>query len=167
MSEFGDSSFHNNSGRRMMTLEQEELYPWEQLKSSDVDICFLIISKFSIYDLRLDLQEENVHALRMEMREIHASINNDLKGEKESKAKKLMIEKSMQLWKQIAIEHMGVEKLTNDRPPMLEKGNYIPWESRFRRFLDNMLKDGERMWPSIEKGPYERPLITDPDDDKV
>ncbi|GJV68325.1 hypothetical protein Tco_1483834, partial [Tanacetum coccineum] len=30
-----------------------------------------------------------------------------------------------------------------------------------------MLKDGERMWRSIEKGPYERPLITDPDDDKV
>ncbi|GJW37157.1 hypothetical protein Tco_0060077, partial [Tanacetum coccineum] len=21
----------------------------------------------------------------------------------------------------------------NERPPMLEKGNYIPWESRFRR----------------------------------
>ncbi|GJZ31770.1 hypothetical protein Tco_0576817 [Tanacetum coccineum] len=33
----------------------------------------------------------------------------------------------------------------NERPPMLEKGNYIPWESRFRRFLDNKLEDGERM----------------------
>ncbi|GJR07289.1 hypothetical protein Tco_0530273 [Tanacetum coccineum] len=54
----------------------------------------------------------------------------------------------------------------NDRPPMLEKGNYIPWESRFRRFLDNKLEDGERMWRSIKKGPYERPLIIDPDDDK-
>ncbi|GKE53378.1 hypothetical protein Tco_1488534 [Tanacetum coccineum] len=39
MSEFGDSSFHNNSGRRTMTPEEEEFYPWEQLKSSDVDIC--------------------------------------------------------------------------------------------------------------------------------
>ncbi|GKD97650.1 hypothetical protein Tco_1381547 [Tanacetum coccineum] len=66
MSEFGDSSFHKNFGRRMMTLEQEELYPWEQLKSSDVDIL-------------QHMTEENVHALRMEMREIHASINNDLK----------------------------------------------------------------------------------------
>ncbi|GKE89735.1 hypothetical protein Tco_1567210 [Tanacetum coccineum] len=28
---------------------------------------------------------------------------------------------------------------------MLEKGNYIPWESRFRRFLDNKLEDRERM----------------------
>ncbi|GJS13543.1 hypothetical protein Tco_0408015 [Tanacetum coccineum] len=34
---------------------------------------------------------------------------------------------------------------SNKRPPMLEKGNYIPWESRFRRFLDNKLEDGERM----------------------
>ncbi|GJY83689.1 hypothetical protein Tco_0497065 [Tanacetum coccineum] len=33
-------------------------------------------------------------------------------------------------------------------------------------FMDNKLEDGERMWRSIEKGPYERPLITDPDDDK-
>ncbi|GJR34950.1 hypothetical protein Tco_1210634 [Tanacetum coccineum] len=34
----------------------------------------------------------------------------------------------------------------NERPTMLEKGNYIPWESRFRRFLDNKLEKGERMW---------------------
>ncbi|GKD31869.1 hypothetical protein Tco_1242647 [Tanacetum coccineum] len=52
----------------------------------------------------------------------------------------------------------------NDRPPMLEKGNYISWESRFRRFLDNKLEDGERMWRSIQKGPYVRPMITNPDD---
>ncbi|GJU25357.1 integrase, catalytic region, zinc finger, CCHC-type containing protein [Tanacetum coccineum] len=37
----------------------------------------------------------------------------------------------------------------NERPLMLERGNYIPWESRFRRFLDNKLEDGERMWNSI------------------
>ncbi|GJV32096.1 retrovirus-related pol polyprotein from transposon TNT 1-94 [Tanacetum coccineum] len=42
----------------------------------------------------------------------------------------------------------------NDRPPMLEKGNYIPWESRFRRFLDNKLEDREWTWHSIQKGPY-------------
>nr|GEU67994.1 hypothetical protein [Tanacetum cinerariifolium] len=50
----------------------------------------------------------------------------------------------------------------NERPPMLEKGNYIPWESRFRRFLDNKLKDGERMWNSIQNGPYQRPMFFDP-----
>ncbi|GJT25712.1 hypothetical protein Tco_0895649 [Tanacetum coccineum] len=46
---------------------------------------------------------------------------------------------------------------------MLERGNYIPWESRFRRFLDNKLEEGERMWNSIQNGPYVRPMIPDPD----
>ncbi|GJV88054.1 hypothetical protein Tco_1531992 [Tanacetum coccineum] len=52
----------------------------------------------------------------------------------------------------------------NERPPMLERGNYIPWESRFRRFLDNKLEDKERMWNSIQNGPYVRPMIPNPDD---
>ncbi|GKE11761.1 hypothetical protein Tco_1415312 [Tanacetum coccineum] len=52
----------------------------------------------------------------------------------------------------------------NERPPILERGNYIPWESRFRRFLDNKLKEGERMWNSIQNGPYVRPMIPNPDD---
>nr|GEV18377.1 retrovirus-related Pol polyprotein from transposon TNT 1-94 [Tanacetum cinerariifolium] len=48
----------------------------------------------------------------------------------------------------------------NKRPPMLEKDNYIPWESRLRRFLDNKFEDGERMvWNSIQNGPYQRPMI--------
>ncbi|GJV36894.1 hypothetical protein Tco_1409371 [Tanacetum coccineum] len=51
---------------------------------------------------------------------------------------------------------------TNERPPMLEKGNYIPWESRFKRFLDNKLEDKERMWNSIQNGPYQRPKVVDP-----
>ncbi|GJR43649.1 hypothetical protein Tco_1311752 [Tanacetum coccineum] len=51
----------------------------------------------------------------------------------------------------------------NERHPMLEKGNYIPWESRFRRFLDNKLEEGDQMWRSIEKGPYVRPMISNPD----
>ncbi|GKA95773.1 hypothetical protein Tco_0817868 [Tanacetum coccineum] len=38
----------------------------------------------------------------------------------------------------------------NDRPPMLEKGNYIPWESRLRRVLDNKLEDGERITISYD-----------------
>ncbi|GJS19936.1 putative ribonuclease H-like domain-containing protein [Tanacetum coccineum] len=51
----------------------------------------------------------------------------------------------------------------NERPPMLERGNYIPWESRFKRFLDNKVEEGERMWNSIQNGPYVRPMIPDPD----
>ncbi|GKE31175.1 hypothetical protein Tco_1450497 [Tanacetum coccineum] len=54
------------------------------------------------------------------------------------------------------------ESGANERPPMLEKGNYIPWESRFRRFLDNKLEDGERMWNLIQNGPYQRPMVVDP-----
>ncbi|GJU94963.1 hypothetical protein Tco_1319719 [Tanacetum coccineum] len=38
-----------------------------------------------------------------------------------------------------------IDSGANERPSMLEKGNYIPWESRFRRFLDSKLEDGERM----------------------
>ncbi|GKD08847.1 hypothetical protein Tco_1188532 [Tanacetum coccineum] len=51
-----------------------------------------------------------------------------------------------------------------DRPQILKKGNYIPWEIQFRRFLENKGEDRERMWHSIIKGPYQRPMITDPDD---
>nr|GEV09605.1 hypothetical protein [Tanacetum cinerariifolium] len=50
----------------------------------------------------------------------------------------------------------------NERPPMLERGNYIPWKSRFRRFLDNKLEEGELLWNSIQNGPYVRPMILDP-----
>ncbi|GKD22940.1 hypothetical protein Tco_1224643, partial [Tanacetum coccineum] len=57
-----------------------------------------------------------------------------------------------------------VESGATDRPPITEKGNYIPWEIRFRRFLENKGEDGERMWYSITKGPYVRPMIADPDD---
>ncbi|GKE84072.1 hypothetical protein Tco_1557814 [Tanacetum coccineum] len=51
----------------------------------------------------------------------------------------------------------------NERPPMLKRGNYIPWKSRFRRFLDNKLEEGERMWNLIQNGPYVRPMIPNPD----
>ncbi|GKF87969.1 hypothetical protein Tco_0258846 [Tanacetum coccineum] len=54
----------------------------------------------------------------------------------------------------------------NERPPMLEKGNYILWESRLRRFLDNKLEDEERMWNSIQDEPYTRPMIPNPDNDR-
>ncbi|GJW03133.1 homeodomain-like protein [Tanacetum coccineum] len=33
----------------------------------------------------------------------------------------------------------------------------------FRRFLDNKLEDEERMWNLIQNGPYQRPMIPNPD----
>ncbi|GJU42822.1 putative leucine-rich repeat domain-like protein [Tanacetum coccineum] len=59
------------------------------------------------------------------------------------------------------------ESGANERPPMLEKGNYIPQESRFRRFLDKKLEDGERMWNSIQNGPYQRPMIPNPNNTQL
>nr|GEZ32347.1 hypothetical protein [Tanacetum cinerariifolium] len=50
-----------------------------------------------------------------------------------------------------------------DRPPMLEKESCVPWESRFKRILDNKQEDGERMWRLIEVGPYVRQEIQNPD----
>ncbi|GKC00995.1 hypothetical protein Tco_0987131 [Tanacetum coccineum] len=54
----------------------------------------------------------------------------------------------------------------NERPLMLEKENYIPSKSRFRRFFDNSFKDGERMWNSILNGPYRRPMIPNLDNNQ-
>ncbi|GJX04214.1 hypothetical protein Tco_0190130 [Tanacetum coccineum] len=39
----------------------------------------------------------------------------------------------------------------------------ISIESRFIRFLDNKVEEWDRMWRSIEKGPYVRPMIFNPD----
>nr|GEU59230.1 hypothetical protein [Tanacetum cinerariifolium] len=46
-----------------------------------------------------------------------------------------------------------VESGASDRPLILEKGSYVPWASRFKRFLDNKQEDREHMWHSIEVGP--------------
>ncbi|GKD45144.1 hypothetical protein Tco_1269789 [Tanacetum coccineum] len=52
----------------------------------------------------------------------------------------------------------------SDRPPILEKGSHVPWASRFLRFLDNKREEGELMRRSIDKGPYKRKEIVDPND---
>ncbi|GKB25084.1 hypothetical protein Tco_0864485 [Tanacetum coccineum] len=88
----------------MMTPEEEDYYPWEELKSGNVDICRAFLKLCMVEDpiwekitrelkeplcnTHVDeyvgfqvqhMTEDNVYALREEMREIHASINNDLK----------------------------------------------------------------------------------------
>ncbi|GJS15922.1 hypothetical protein Tco_0410394 [Tanacetum coccineum] len=45
---------------------------------------------------------------------------------------------------------------------MLEKGIYVPWASRFMRFLENKQEEGELMRNSIDNGPYKWKDITDP-----
>ncbi|GJZ79044.1 hypothetical protein Tco_0643881 [Tanacetum coccineum] len=51
---------------------------------------------------------------------------------------------------------------TEGRPPILEKGRYVPWASRFLRFLDNKRDEGALMWNSNDNGPYKQKEIDDP-----
>nr|GEV71943.1 hypothetical protein [Tanacetum cinerariifolium] len=57
-----------------------------------------------------------------------------------------------------------VESGAKSRPLILEKGSYVPWASRFLRFLDNKREEGELMRRSIDKCPYRRKEIVDPND---
>ncbi|GJV74551.1 hypothetical protein Tco_1506135 [Tanacetum coccineum] len=50
----------------------------------------------------------------------------------------------------------------SDRPPMLDKGSYVPWASRFMRFLENKQEEGDLMRNSIDNGPYKRKDIPNP-----
>ncbi|GJU28257.1 hypothetical protein Tco_1166878 [Tanacetum coccineum] len=43
------------------------------------------------------------------------------------------------------------ESGASDRPLILEKGSYVPWASRFLRFIDNKRNEGEWMRHSIDK----------------
>ncbi|GJY45946.1 integrase, catalytic region, zinc finger, CCHC-type containing protein [Tanacetum coccineum] len=58
-----------------------------------------------------------------------------------------------------------VESGALDRPPILKKRSYVTWASHFLRFLDNKRGKGELMKHSIDKGPYKRKEILDPNDD--
>ncbi|GJS69416.1 retrovirus-related pol polyprotein from transposon TNT 1-94 [Tanacetum coccineum] len=40
------------------------------------------------------------------------------------------------------------------RPPMLERGSYIPWESRFKRYLNQNRDNRKWLLKSLDEGPY-------------
>ncbi|GJS41309.1 integrase, catalytic region, zinc finger, CCHC-type containing protein [Tanacetum coccineum] len=56
------------------------------------------------------------------------------------------------------------ESGAESRPPILKKGSYVPWASWFLRILNNKREEGELMRHSIDKGPYKRKEIVDPND---
>ncbi|GKA79983.1 hypothetical protein Tco_0786579 [Tanacetum coccineum] len=128
MSEFRDSSYHKNARQRMMTLEEEESYPWEQLKSSYVDVCRAFL-KLCIVE---DPIWEKIYCELEEPIQIHTFINNDLKvltvviediarGEKESKAKeKFMIRKKQAIFEAKSNSIHGVDKLCS---------MYVSWKN--------------------------------------
>ncbi|GKD57595.1 hypothetical protein Tco_1290982 [Tanacetum coccineum] len=57
-----------------------------------------------------------------------------------------------------------IESGASDRPLILEKGSYLPWASWFLRFLDNKREEGELIRRLINKGPFKRKEIVDPND---
>nr|GEW55572.1 hypothetical protein [Tanacetum cinerariifolium] len=46
------------------------------------------------------------------------------------------------------------------RPPMLEGGSYIPWASRFRRYLNRKRENRKWLNKAIDEGPYEFRIFT-------
>ncbi|GJZ28779.1 retrovirus-related pol polyprotein from transposon TNT 1-94, partial [Tanacetum coccineum] len=44
---------------------------------------------------------------------------------------------------------------SENRPPMLERGSYIPWASRFRRYLNRKRDNPKWLLKALDEGPYE------------
>ncbi|GJS37222.1 retrovirus-related pol polyprotein from transposon TNT 1-94 [Tanacetum coccineum] len=44
---------------------------------------------------------------------------------------------------------------SENRPPMLERGSYIPWTSRFRRYLNRKRDNRKWLLKALDEGPYE------------
>ncbi|GKB23099.1 hypothetical protein Tco_0862500 [Tanacetum coccineum] len=41
------------------------------------------------------------------------------------------------------------------RPPMLERGSYIPWASRFRRYINRKRENRKCLNKALDEGPYQ------------
>ncbi|GKC12660.1 hypothetical protein Tco_1009442 [Tanacetum coccineum] len=41
------------------------------------------------------------------------------------------------------------------RPPMLERGSYIPWASRFRRYINRKRKNQKWLNKALDEDPYQ------------
>ncbi|GJY79597.1 hypothetical protein Tco_0485398 [Tanacetum coccineum] len=44
---------------------------------------------------------------------------------------------------------------SENRPPMLERGSYIPWASRFRQYLNQKRDNRKWLLKALDEGPYE------------
>nr|GEV47792.1 hypothetical protein [Tanacetum cinerariifolium] len=53
---------------------------------------------------------------------------------------------------------------SKNRPPMLNKDNYVPWSSRIIRYARSK-QNGKMIVDSIENGPYVREMISTPEND--
>ncbi|GJT66899.1 retrovirus-related pol polyprotein from transposon TNT 1-94 [Tanacetum coccineum] len=55
---------------------------------------------------------------------------------------------------------------SENRPPMLNKENYVPWSSRLLRYAKSR-PNGKLIYNSIMNGPYVRRMIPEPDDQAI
>ncbi|GJY27660.1 hypothetical protein Tco_0403427 [Tanacetum coccineum] len=51
---------------------------------------------------------------------------------------------------------------SENRPPMIEKGSYLPWAARFMRYIDGKKDYGHMLKDSINKSLYQTHMMTDP-----
>ncbi|GKA59699.1 hypothetical protein Tco_0759012 [Tanacetum coccineum] len=52
------------------------------------------------------------------------------------------------------------------RPPMLERGSYIPWASRFRRYINRKRENRKWLNKALDEGPYQFEMFV-PNDSTV
>ncbi|GKC73319.1 hypothetical protein Tco_1119202 [Tanacetum coccineum] len=50
---------------------------------------------------------------------------------------------------------------SKNRPSMLARGSYVPWSSRFMRYIDGKKDYGKMLKDSILNGPYQMKKLTD------
>ncbi|GJS15967.1 hypothetical protein Tco_0410439 [Tanacetum coccineum] len=53
-----------------------------------------------------------------------------------------------------------VDAIFETRPPMFERGSYIPWRSRFRRYINRKRETRKWLNKAIDEGPYEFKVFT-------
>ncbi|GJT61605.1 retrovirus-related pol polyprotein from transposon TNT 1-94 [Tanacetum coccineum] len=56
-------------------------------------------------------------------------------------------------------QHALADAGSETRPPMLERGSYVPWASSFRRYIDKKKEARNFIHRSIDEGPYEMKKI--------
>nr|GEW23848.1 putative Gag-Pol polyprotein [Tanacetum cinerariifolium] len=61
------------------------------------------------------------------------------------------------------IEHHFTKAGSRNRPPMLNKENYVPWSSRLLRYAKS-IPNGKLIYNSIMNGPYVKRMIPEPGD---
>ncbi|GJY64230.1 hypothetical protein Tco_0465690 [Tanacetum coccineum] len=81
MSNFKDSSFHNNNGRRMMSPKMKDYYSWEELKSSNVDVCQAFLKLCIVEDpiwekITYELEEPFCNFRRMSSKKFGMNYDN-------------------------------------------------------------------------------------------